>query len=117
MPALARRAADREVRVIALRPEVAEVLRRPVNGTGGFQTLFRRLQAGLKGCILRVDTRDLDRLVALASRRRTGGYQGRAEAVIAGFLYWDTVVKPRRLKVLPFERGVRQRRLRFEDDQ
>jgi hypothetical protein len=79
---VARRAADREVRVIALRPEVAEVLRRPVTGTGGFQTLFRRMQAGLRGCILRVDS-GTSTAWSRSPRDggRLGGYQGRAEAV------------------------------------
>jgi hypothetical protein len=116
---VARRAAEEpRLRVIALRPEAAALVRRPVTGQGGFQTLFRRIQAGLRGCILRVEERDLDRLVKLstgAAGKRLGGYQARAEAVLEGVVYWEVCVKQRRRKVLPFDRAPRQRQLAFTE--
>lgn len=117
MPTTAqKRATDSPIRVLAIPPHVAAMVQKPITGRGGFQTLFRRIQAGLRGCILRLDERDLDRLVGLASSGKTGGYQQRAELLLAGVFYWDLFIKPKRLKVLPFERRERQGRLRFEAD-
>lgn len=55
--------------------EVAR-LRLPVLGSGGYQVFLHRLQRGLKGRQLRIDTEDLGRLVSYV-RQGPGGFQQR----------------------------------------
>lgn len=113
------------VRQIVLLPATAAIVRRPVVGRGGFQTLFRRIQGGLVGNVLTVAQADLDALVRLgsgAAGRRLGGYQHRAKALIVDVVMWNLrdwgpfAGRPPRMRVLPFARGPRQLCLLFEED-
>jgi len=63
------------LRVVLTPGEVAR-LRRPVLGTGGLQSLLRRLQARLRGADLDVYMRDLPR-IARYVRHGKGGFQQR----------------------------------------
>lgn len=113
------------VRQIALLPATATIVRRPVVGRGGFQTLFRRIQAGLSGTVLTVSQADIDALVRMASGpagRRLGGFQHRAKALCVDVVLWDLrdwgnfSGRPRRVRLLPFSRAPHQLRLPFEDE-
>lgn len=57
-------------------------LARPVVGHGGWQSLLRRLQAGVCDGELICRTRDLDALVRHCSGVHHGGWQQRARAII-----------------------------------
>lgn len=72
-------------RVVLLRYLSVALLRRPVVGRGGFQSLLRRLQAGLRGRALTVTDADLDRLVRYCAGP-VGGFQRRLRAVIVDYL-------------------------------
>ena len=70
--------------VIALTPDEAERLSRPIHGQGGFQTLLRRLQAQLiDDSQIVLGLADVRRIVRYQARYGTGGFQGRLEAVIS----------------------------------
>ena len=67
-------------------PELVR-LRRPVLGSGGYQSLLRRLQRGLRGRTLRIDVDDLGRLVTFWMHPHRGGFQQRfPRAALARYL-------------------------------
>lgn len=66
--------------VVVLSPDELERLRLPVNGSGGAQTLLRRLQRGLEGSTLTLARRDLMTIVKVW-RIGKGGFQGRLPMV------------------------------------
>lgn len=68
--------------VIPLTRREAELVRRPVVGRGGYQSLLRRLQLGLHGHSLSISNQDLDALTRAVASKRRGGFQQRAEAVV-----------------------------------
>lgn len=77
------------MKTILLRAESLELLGRPVVGRGGFQSLMRRLQAGLRGRVLTLSTKDLDALIRHCSGRTLGGFQLRARALIVDYVLND----------------------------
>lgn len=91
-----------------LHPQTAELLGRPVNGRGGFQSLLRRIQRGLNGLYLEVDVADINTLVRSASRggiHRMGGFQQRVLALITDAvlnLWHETPAASAQLR-LPFQ--------------
>lgn len=68
--------------VIPLTRREAELVRRPVVGRGGYQSLLRRIQRGLRGRALSISSQDLDALVRAVSGKKRGGFQQRAEAIV-----------------------------------
>lgn len=81
--------------LFVLHPQTAELLARPVNGRGGFQSLLRRIQRGLNDVYLEIDKADFDALVRAASKggiRRMGGFQQRVLALITDGVInlWDS---------------------------
>lgn len=68
--------------VIPLTRREAELVRRPVVGRGGYQSLLRRVQRGLHGCSLSISNHDLDALVRAVAAKKQGGFQQRAEAIV-----------------------------------
>ena len=70
-------------RRIELTLDEIAILRRPVNGDGGFQSLLRSLQRNLdrKSGILTVTGDQFDRIVRYTSQYGWGGFEGRLEAV------------------------------------
>lgn len=94
--------------VFILHPQTAELLARPIVGRGGFQSLLRRIQRGLDGVYLEVDTEDLNALVRAASRggiNRMGGFQQRVLALITDAVIntWNSVPDPSPQLTLPFQ--------------
>jgi hypothetical protein len=67
---------------IDLTPLGARILRKPIRGRGGFQSLLRKLQHQLDGRHLEVSRADLSRLRRYASGYGGGGFQGRAKGVV-----------------------------------
>ena len=84
--------------VIELTAEEVELLSRPIQGQGGFQSLLRRLQAQLNDesqLVLRID--DVRQIVRYWARYGTGGFQGRLGAVLSALSRLaDALVFPRR---------------------
>lgn len=70
------------MRTVPLRQETADMLRRPIKGRGGFQSLMRRIQNGLRGRQLRVEQADLDSLLRAASGPSVGGFQRRSRDIV-----------------------------------
>ncbi|MBI5248802.1 MAG: hypothetical protein HY912_04850 [Desulfomonile tiedjei] len=64
-------------------PEAAAKIRKPVEGNGGFQTLFRKLQGqlGSRGSVLTLTDQDLERIERYKSYE-PGGYEDRLEALL-----------------------------------
>ncbi len=62
-------------------PEAIEELKKPVVGSGGFQSLLRKLQGQLAGRSLSLDRDDLSRLVHYTTDYREGGFQDRLKAL------------------------------------
>ncbi len=69
-------------RVAYLRPDSLALLERPVHGRGGWQSLLRRLQAGLHGHLLIISDKDFDQLVRACSGPHVGGFQLRCRAIV-----------------------------------
>lgn len=67
---------------ISLTAREAALVRRPVVGRGGYQSLLRRIQRGLRGRQLAISSKDLDALVRAVSGKKRGGFQQRAEAIV-----------------------------------
>jgi hypothetical protein len=59
-----------------------EALHRPVVGSGGFQSLLRRLQGNLLGRTLLIDLDDVERVLRYASQYGEGGFQGRLRTAL-----------------------------------
>lgn len=72
------------IHVILLSRADRDLVRRPVAGRGGYQSLLRRIQRGLRGRELHVAEADLDALVRAVSAPRQGGFQQRAAAIVRG---------------------------------
>jgi hypothetical protein len=92
------------VRILVLGRESQAVLERPVNGHGGWQSLLRRLQAGRRGAVLTVATRDLEMLMRYTQGRRVGGFQRRCRAILIDGVLTDIINEGRRLVIVP--RGI-----------
>lgn len=94
------------LRVIPLAPQTAAMLARPINGRGGFQSLMRRIQGGLRGQQLTVDQADLDALVRHVRGAHVGGFQRRAREILIDVVMQalrETPAPPRPAgKVVPF---------------
>jgi len=71
------RAAMGTRRSIDLTPTGANMLRKPVRGRGGFQSLLRKLQAQLDGHHLEVSAVDAERLARYSATYGGGGFQRR----------------------------------------
>lgn len=78
---------------VLLRPETADMLRRPIRGDGGFQSLMRRIQLGLRGRMLLVEDADVDALLRATRGKHIGGFQRRARDIVV-----DAVVDQLRVK-------------------
>ena len=74
-------------RRIELTLDEIAILRRPVNGDGGFQSLLRSLQRNLdrKSGILTVTGDQFDRIVRYTGQYGWGGFEGRLEAVCRSY--------------------------------
>lgn len=74
-------------RKVQLTHEEVEILRRPVNGEGGFQGLLRGLQKNLdrKTIELTVTADQFERIVRYTSQYGWGGFEGRLEAIRRAF--------------------------------
>lgn len=95
------------ITVAVLKPSTVAMWRRPIVGEGGWQTLFRRIQAGLDGSVLTAATADLDELVRMVSGgkgKHLGGYQYRAKALVVDVCTWQVFRRPPRLRLLAFHR-------------
>ncbi|WP_167881066.1 hypothetical protein [Leptospira meyeri] len=53
------------------------IIKRPVHGQGGFQSLIRKLQRNLNGDFLEVENRDLERINRYATCYGQGGFEER----------------------------------------
>lgn len=58
------------------------MLRRPIKGRGGFQSLMRRIQLGLRGRQLVIEQADLDALLRATRGPACGGFQRRARDIV-----------------------------------
>lgn len=58
------------------------MLQRPIKGRGGFQSLMRRIQLGLRGRQLVVEQADINALIRATKGRAIGGFQRRARDII-----------------------------------
>lgn len=104
----------KEWRVVRVTPQTLELLQLRIVGRGGWQSLFRRIQAGLDGDVLTIAEADVSALVRLAvkDKRRRGGFQERAIALWAD-LFWVKLYGPHP-RVLTFTRRLQQTALPFE---
>ncbi len=68
--------------IINLTDEQLELMRRPLNGSGGWQTLLRRLQSRLADSDLELSVEDVARVLRYSRRYGSGGFQGRLTGVI-----------------------------------
>jgi hypothetical protein len=69
---------------VELSPEALDAPRRPVAGSGGFQSLLRTLQRGVSDEKVLVLTPELDeRIARYVQSYGGGGFQGRLDAVLA----------------------------------
>jgi hypothetical protein len=84
------------VKAFPLRPTTAQMLRRPIHGRGGFQSLMRRVQLGLRGRQLRVAEDDFNALIRATSGPTVGGFQLRARDIVV-----DGVLEQLRLDGFP----------------
>lgn len=107
-------------RHVQLRPQTADMLAKPIKGHGGFQSLMRRIQQGLRGYQLTIDEADLNNLLQSTRGRSVGGFQRRCRDIVV-----DAVIERLReegfairedepARVLPFDRS--QPRLPFGGD-
>lgn len=62
---------------LLLTEEEVGLLTRPVRGQGGFQSLLRVLQAGLRGRVLTITPANGVRIRRYSARYGSGGFQGR----------------------------------------
>jgi hypothetical protein len=68
---------------IELAPPAVEALSRPVNGSGGFQSLLREIQRRLDDrTILVLDAALVERIARYVEQSGEGGFQGRLEYVL-----------------------------------
>jgi hypothetical protein len=97
------------LRQVKLHPQTAAMLRRPINGRGGFQSLMRRIQLGLQGRTLKVSQDDLDALIRAVSGPGKGGFQQRARSILLDVIVHELAPEPprRSAKVLRFNHGQR----------
>lgn len=74
-------------RKVELTPDEIAILRRRVNGEGGFQNLLRSLQGNLdrKTGILTVTGDQFERIRRYTSEYGWGGFEGRLEAIRRSF--------------------------------
>lgn len=70
---------------LTLGNDAAQALRRDVVGSGGFQSLLRRLQRGLStDNELTLTLEDIERIGRYVNDYGTGGFQGRLDEVLSG---------------------------------
>ena len=63
---------------VRLAESAVSLLRRKVNGRGGFQQLLRKLQGQLKGSVLTIDPDDAEKLARYSTAYGLGGFQERS---------------------------------------
>ncbi|MEP7308509.1 MAG: hypothetical protein ABJA98_23640 [Acidobacteriota bacterium] len=63
-------------------PTEASIIRKPIRGQGGFQSLLRKLQHQLGGRQLDVSPVDVERLRRYSAAYGGGGFQRRTQRVI-----------------------------------
>jgi HKD family nuclease len=68
--------------LVELTGEQIEILNRPVTGSGGYQSLLRRLQDNLNGNLLRLTKNDCERIVRSATKYGAGGFQTRLRSIL-----------------------------------
>ena len=71
--------------VIALSPEEANELQRPVEGEGGFQNMLRTLQARQSGEELALTIEDVAKIRQYVNEYGQGGFQDRLSTVLSAF--------------------------------
>jgi hypothetical protein len=67
---------------ITLTPTETTLLRKPIRGRGGFQSLLRKLQRQLEGQQLAVSAADVERLTRYSAAYGGGGFQRRTRRAI-----------------------------------
>ena len=67
---------------VILDPQAMDLLRKEVNGTGGHQSLLRRLQKQLTGTKLKYDDEDFEKIKSYAYDYGKGGFQDRFKAIL-----------------------------------
>jgi hypothetical protein len=74
-------------RKVQLTPEEVQILRRPVNGEGGFQSLLRGLQKNLdrKTNQLTVTAGQFEKIIRYTSQYGSGGFEDRLAPVRRAF--------------------------------
>jgi len=68
--------------IINLSDEAINKLLRPISGSGGWQSLLRRLQQNLRGNELILNINDIERIVRYANNYGQGGFEDRLLLVI-----------------------------------
>lgn len=80
---------------LSLTASAAEVLRRPVNGVGGFQSLLRSLQASLsREDVLTLSPELAGRVATYVKNYGGGGFQGRLDAVLTELTSLANALRP-----------------------
>ena len=67
---------------VILDQQAMDLLMKKVNGTGGHQSLLRRLQEQLTGTKLKYDEEDFEKIKSYADDYGKGGFQDRFKAVL-----------------------------------
>lgn len=80
---------------IELAPAAVDALNRPVNGSGGFQSLLREIQRRLDdGTVLVLDASLVERIARYVEQYVEGGFQGRLEYVLEELRGLATALMP-----------------------
>jgi hypothetical protein len=77
-----------------LPPDAVEALGRPVVGQGGFQSLFRQIQALLVGNELTLTPELTDRIVRYVQDYGGGGFQGRLDTILEELKTLGAALRP-----------------------
>ena len=67
---------------IKLEPDVLEALKKPVVGSGGFQSLLKTLNSRLRDDMLVLTLGDLSKITRYVQEYGGGGFQGRLRCIV-----------------------------------
>lgn len=70
------------------------VLRQPVRGSGGFQSLLRRLARSIRDGVLTLTLTDVERIIGYAHDYGEGGFQERLGVLLEAIRKVGKVVRP-----------------------
>ena len=68
--------------IIELTDSALELISRPVKGSGGWQSLLRKLQQNVSGNELTLSTEDIVRIIRYSLNYGQGGYEDRLRPVV-----------------------------------